>query len=336
VKKVCLVISKYLQNNVIFDKKNKLNRDDIFDKYINLKLEFKKFGYDLSTNDINKVSESEVVLYFDMPKKLPAENCKSYLILVESSLIRPDNYCKESHMFFNKIFTWDDHLVDNKKYFKLNFAHLFPSSIKKDLSKKEKLCILISGNKSSPRKDGRELYSKRKEAIRWFEKNHLDNFDLYGVGWDRYKFSGPKIIRGFNRLPFLGKAYARFANKTYTSYKGIIGNKITVMEKYKFSICYENAKDISGYITEKIFDSFFAGCVPVYWGADNVTDYIPKKCFIDKRDFSTYEELYDYIQNMRDCDYLEYLENIENYLRSNDSFSFTGVGFSQSLVGQII
>ena len=48
-----------------------------------------------------------------------------------------------------------------------------------------------------------------------------------------------------------------------------------------FAICYENARDIPGYITEKIFDCFFAGCVPIYWGgAPNVTDHIPANTFI--------------------------------------------------------
>ncbi|KAB7887432.1 hypothetical protein GBG19_10625 [Poseidonibacter ostreae] len=69
-------------------------------------------------------------------------------------------------------------------------------------------------------------------------------------------------------------------------------------------MCYENARDIPGYITEKIFDSFFAGCVPVYLGADNITEHIPKECFIDKREFDTYEKLYKYLKNMSDEEYV--------------------------------
>jgi len=46
----------------------------------------------------------------------------------------------------------------------------------------------------------------------------------------------------------------------------MVGHKKPIMEQYKFSIYHENARNIPGYITEKIFDSFFAGCVPVYWG----------------------------------------------------------------------
>ena len=29
-----------------------------------------------------------------------------------------------NHKYFNKIFTWDDKIIDNKKYFKINFSHL--------------------------------------------------------------------------------------------------------------------------------------------------------------------------------------------------------------------
>ena len=111
----------------------------------------------------------------------------------------------------------------------------------------------------------------------------------------------------------------------------MVDNKKETMEKYKFSICYENARDIPGYITEKIFDSFFAGCVPIYWGANNILDYVPKECFVDFRDFNNYEELYKFIKNMNDIEYLKYLTNIEQYLNSEQSFEFQGKGSAQKI-----
>lgn len=331
MKKACIVLPKYLQNNAIFDKNSKLNRDNIFNKYIELQNELEKHGYSLATNDINTIEESDLVFYFDMPKTLPSNNKikNSYLVLRESELIIPDNYDIEKHKYFNKIFTWHDELVDNKKYFKLNFSHFFPKSINKELSKKQKLCTLIAGNKRV--KHSLELYSKRVEAIRWFEKNYPEDFDLYGVGWDKYRFNGPKFIRVFNRVPFLPQLFAKLTNQTYPSYKGMVDNKKETMEKYKFSICYENARDIPGYITEKIFDSFFAGCVPIYWGANNILDYVPKECFIDFRDFNNYVELYKFIKNMSDIEYLKYLTNIEQYLKSEQSFEFQGKGSAQKI-----
>ena len=45
-------------------------------------------------------------------------------------------------------------------------------------------------------------------------------------------------------------------------------NKITYLKNYKFNICPENS-DSNGYVTEKIFQSIQAGCIPVYWGSEN-------------------------------------------------------------------
>ena len=44
-----------------------------------------------------------------------------------------------------------------------------------------------------------------------------------------------------------------------------IGNKIEWLKNYKFNICFENSS-YPGYLTEKLFDAFKAGCIPIYWG----------------------------------------------------------------------
>lgn len=43
-------------------------------------------------------------------------------------------------------------------------------------------------------------------------------------------------------------------------------DKTAFLRQYLFNICPENT-DAPGYVTEKLFDSFEAGCIPVYWGA---------------------------------------------------------------------
>ena len=241
---------------------------------------------------LNSIEKSEIVVYNEMPTTIPRESDKgkSYLLIFESELVRPDNWDTDQHQYFNKIFTWKDDIVDNTKYFKFNFSQEIPKSVVKDISKKEKLCTLIAGNKKVTHL--LELYTKRVESIRWFEANHPNDFDFYGIGWDEYKIKN----RYINFL-FKKSKLSKLVKPNFRSYKGKVDSKKDVLEKYKFAICYENARDISGYITEKIFDCFFAGCVPIYWGADNIIEHIPKECFIDKREFDTYEK---YMKNMSD------------------------------------
>lgn len=327
MKKISFYLDYHLNNKIFDINDTTVNRDNFAYSYFKLKDVFLEYGYDLSTCDINSIEESEIVIYNDMPKVLPkkADVQKSYLIIFESELIRPDNWNLENHKYFHKIFTWNDTFVDNKKYFKINFSHLFPSNINKDLSKKEKLCTLIAGNKLV--KHPLELYSKRVEAIQWFEQKHPEDFDFYGMGWDAYTAKN-KYLRYFLRKTMLNK----LLKPNFPSYKGKVDSKKATLEKYKFAICYENAKDISGYITEKIFDCFFAGCIPIYWGADNIAEHIPKECFIDKREYKTYEELFAVLNNMKDEVYLKYLYNIDMFLKSEASSPYRSETFANVIV----
>lgn len=335
MKKVSFVAGKAFHGNTIFDKNQTKLKVGSFGKYHQLCDEFFNNGYEIATDDIHKPDDSDVVLYFDMPKQLPKKEDikKSYLLAIESSIIRPENFDKKKHDYFNKIFTWNDDLVDGEKYIKINYAFDFPQEIYKEI-KREKLCCLIVSNKNSDFTN--ELYSERKKLIQWFEKNHLEDFDLYGFGWNSFRFEGCKPIRALNRVPLLSKIMNALIGEKFVSYKGKVDNKFETMKKYKFAIAYENVKDEDGYITEKIFDVFMAGCVPVYWGAKNILDYIPKECFIDKREFKSYEELYHYIKNMPDAEYEEYLENIEKYLNSDKVKVFSSKYFAETIVNNCI
>lgn len=330
MKKVSLVVSDYLQNNVIFDESG-IHRDDIFDRFVALKLLFQKCGYDLSTDDINTVEESEFVIYSsNMPKNMPVDKDKSFIILSESEFIRPDNYDRNKHEYFNKVFTWHDEFVDGKKYIKLNYAHKFPNTITAGFNRK--LCHLISANKKPPHSISNDLYSKRVDAIRWFEKYKPADFDLYGVGWDKMAFSSSKIAKLMKKVSPLNKIANALFFKEYSSYRGKVDNKKEAMQKYKFSICFENAKNIPGYITEKIFDSFFSGCIPIYWGANNIQQYIPADCYIDMRRFSSFDELYHYISGINEEQYNNFIANISKYLKSDEAIQFSSQGFAQTIV----
>ncbi len=334
MKKACIVIGdNFFQKNRLFDLDDPIaNRDNCLYPFFLLKQKLDEKGFNLATSDLHPAKESDLVIYFEMPKVLPSidELEKSYLLLFESELIRPDNWELSKHKAFKKVFTWHDSFVGTKNYYKMNFSLLISKKINKDLSRKNKLCTLIAGNKRV--KHRLELYSKRIEAIRWFEKKHPNDFDLFGMGWDRFRFTGIKVVRALNKLTWLTKLLA----PTYPSYKGPVSEKKIVLEKYKFAICFENGRDIPGYITEKIFDCFFAGCIPIYWGANNVTAHIPKECFIDMRDFASYEDLYLHINSMSDEEYSQRLDLIQHFLNSDKAKLFSADYIVSTMLDQIL
>ena len=203
----------YNQNRMLRDPSSPIV-DNLMYPVFYLAKQLEKLGHKTATIDTDNIEKFDAVVFFDFPTlknkyfkkliKLGRDNV--YLLVMESPLIKPDNLNQENHTYFKKIFTWDDNIIDNKKYFKINYSHSIPTEFDFNLAGEKKLCAIISGNKYV--RHPAELYTERIKAIRWFEKNHPDEFDLYGTGWDRYNFYGEflgiKLAR-LNRLKFLTK-----------------------------------------------------------------------------------------------------------------------------------
>ena len=197
---------------------------------------------------------------------------------------------------------------------------------------RDQLVVLFGSNRSlrgwHPKND---LYRERIKTIRWFEHNAPNDFALYGRKWN---MSGrlPTRVGGLihsleKKLPF--KYYP------FPSWKGEILNKQDVLKRSRFSIVYENIKGLKGYISEKIFDAFVAGNVPVYWGAEDINNYIPKECFIDRRNFINHEELYKFLRNMPEKQYLDYQRCIKDFIE-NKSEEFTSKRFAKIISLKIV
>jgi hypothetical protein len=95
-------------------------------------------------------------------------------------------------------------------------------------------------------------------------------------------------------------------------------------------------RDLPGYITEKIFDCFFAGCIPVYWGASNIGTYIPEKCFIDRRKFASHEKLHSFMVSMTEPEFSSYQDRIAAFLTSDRAKPFSAEIFAETIVKAII
>lgn len=329
MKKAALVVQAPYAQGEIFRKESSLNRDDCLAFFHELKKSFAERGIDLNTSDINTPEASSFVLYNEMPAQLPTYKEKSVVFLFESELIRPDNWNKKRHEFFSKVFTWHDDLVDNQKYFKFNFTHSGETTFLK-FTEKRFFCTLVAGNKQVDHP--LELYSKRVESIRWFENNHPEEFSLYGIGWNKAAPAKNLVGKVLRKLPLVKKILVQ----NWPSYKGPVDSKLLTLRNFKFSICYENARDIPGYITEKVFDSMAAGCIPIYWGAPRIDEVLPSETFIDRRNFKSHEELYDFLKNMSEPEYNSRLDRIGEYLRSPAHLPFTPRACAEKVVGDIM
>lgn len=161
--------------------------------------------------------------------------------------------------------------------------------------------LLINGN-HRPIDRSRELYSLR---IRWIaELQRSNSIDLYGRGWDKWWSGNSRWLPYWiNRRSIL------------SAWRGSCSSKFEIMGRYDFSLCIENTEMI-GYISEKIFDCFYSGVIPIYWGAPDVQNYIPSNCYISLRDFSSADALLKKLHSLAKNDVEEYRENIKIFMES--------------------
>lgn len=311
--------------------------EGLFKPFHKLRDEFLKHDIELCSFDsIENKEDILAFIFLDLPSFADpvyryslSKNAKKILILLESPIIKPKNYKTSNHYSFNLVFTWCDELVDNIKYFKFLIPQPFEQMRENVIPFEEKkLATMIISKKRSNVKG--ELYSTREKIINYFEDNALDSFDLYGAGWDQDVYVGllkplDKILKKIGIKP-------RLFQRSYKCYKGKVDSKIDTMAQYRFAFAIENFGNSNGYITEKIFDCFFAGTVPIYLGAPDITKYLPDECFIDTRKFESVYTLVEYLSGMSEDQYRKYIDNARIFLKSKKGITHSSVGFSSLVV----
>jgi hypothetical protein len=304
----------------------------------------------LDTQNIHSPEDSEVVIcvnetgYFQQYRR-STRNRLLVLILTEPPVYNRQDWDPESHRMFDKIFTYNADLVkkDESKY--IHLAYPIDFNVKKpeaaltqnDFLKKKHSCMISAAFAITTSRQNRgSLLYERYEVLRWYHRNAPDQLDYYARTEPEQKFlyfRGASLINRIN--PGITN---RIATRSYRKnlaklYKGPVPglDKNRVLGTYKFNFCFENSAGLKGYITEKIFDCFFSNTVPVYYGASDIEQYIPKNCFISFTDFSTIGALQKYLAGMDYNRYIQYLNHADDFLRSPAAGYFSTDEFIQTL-----
>jgi alpha(1,3/1,4) fucosyltransferase len=322
--------------------------DDLNYPALHLKKRLNELGHKVATIDMEENLEKfDAVVFIDYPlaknfyppelrpyfRKLKRTNIPLYLVICESPSVHPDGWKRAHHAPFRKVFTWSPKLADGQKYIRMRMPFKLPEFAPYTPSRAEKFCCLIASQKYSWVRE--ELYSERVRAIRWFERNHPDEFDLYGQRWDRFFFQkqwsilNPVLNMVYNRCSWLPR------RRIFPSARGAVTSKRDILRRYKFSICYENAS-YPGWLTEKVLDAMFAGCVPVYLGDPEVAEFVPAEAFIDKRAFPDYDSLYRFLKGMTPAQYEGYREAIHHFVHGEAIKPMGPEAFTQLILREVI
>jgi hypothetical protein len=332
----------YYNQNRMFSPCKSLVGDDLAYGAVVLGRRLRALGHNVATLDMQPLSWFDRVLFFDYPTRLNKhfrgllrlKHPDLNLMLCEPPIIRPDNYQPRNHAPFKRVLTWKKDLcaVDPGKYILYHAGHKFQQPTPPRPFDERKLCVLINSFMFSTRPH--ELYSERIRAVRWFESHAARDFDLIGTEWDKPLFTGRMSVLNLP-LRFFYRRIPLFKALKVKRFPSFIGpntvSKNLTLKAYRFCLAYENSVE-QGYLTEKLFDCFFAGCVPIYLGAPDVLDLVPANTFIDKRQFPTYEKLHDYISTMSGREYEGYLAAIDSFLNSPQMRPFIAETFVEDFL----
>lgn len=155
------------------------------------------------------------------------------------------------------------------------------------------LASMVATNRAANTLSPLELYSERVRIIRYFEATKDASFELWGRGWNLPpQPPGLAFSAGYKFLRKLPLDIARLRNL-----QGPCRDKDDAIERSVFNFCFENARGLTGYVTEKIFDSLIAGSVPIYLGCDDIEEYLPADCFVNYAGFDNLDSLVQYMKS---------------------------------------
>jgi alpha(1,3/1,4) fucosyltransferase len=264
----------------------------------------------LHWDSVESPEESEIILFFDcIEKELLDHSARKILVRQEPKMVLPNNYNAKKLTNFDLII--DVGVPKENRPENINWPQKIDLDISNQIVRDSSKAVLINSNLLS-------FYDEEMYSLRRTVALNSDQIDLYGYGWNCGIKSSirtclielRKFILKPQNLKLRGLKYY-FRNQT--SYKGSVDNKTHTLEKYRIALVIENCLN---YVSEKIFDSFTAGCIPVYVGPDLTKCKIPSNLYIQAK--PSEESIMIAIATAQKMDYPKWFVELERWLRSDE------------------
>jgi hypothetical protein len=210
----------------------------------------------------------------ELARKTGISRENSLLIRQEPSVVLPLNYSSAITEDFAYVIDIGRNPLSTNS---INWPqHLFSGEPPwASVESQNKRVALINSNKTSFLKG--EMYSLRKRAAK-----SIQFIDLYGNDWQLSLVQKTKVAKSALRGAISAKRFPRltaiiiwFQNNPNS--KGRLASKDALLRTYKYCLVIENE---ASYVSEKIFDSFRTGSIPIYIGPNLKPFGIPESLYV--------------------------------------------------------
>jgi hypothetical protein len=266
------------------------------------------------------------------PKQYSANISKLYDVIITpggSRDLQDESFYLWPYYYLKSPFFIDENLADIKEIVNERYSdHLYEMNSWK---KRTIFCSFIASNKISPTDEG--FYGLREEIV---SANKLGLISIFGYGWNASvieRISQRIAMLRFSLLNLQSVALGIFFKGLFKRYKtnGEIENKHSIMLQSKYSLVIENSPH---FLTEKIFDSFINGSIPIYLGPDLSEFGIPSNCYIQAP--PDCKKILELIANLEQGGSQELLLGIQDFLKSKEFEEFLGDSVYDQVVDQML
>ena len=258
-------------------------------------------------------SKADIILSFDnvnLNLSETSSDATKVLVRQEPHIVAPENYCVNKLEKFALILSAGS--IDENDNSHLDWPQQFSKIINIKRTRISNRQIMINSNLFSLYRG--ENYSLRRKAV-----NEIDSIDLFGFGWSKSKANKSKnilieLLKFIHNPGPISFSCARYYFGNPLSYMGSVVDKIETMSKYQISIVIENC---TNYMSEKIFDSFFSGTIPVYVGPNLDNFGIPSHLYV-KAEHSI-DGIREAMEIASKKNYTEWKSNLEIWLKNPET-----------------
>ena len=271
----------------------------------------------LLDNEISKtesIDEADIVIFCEYLEKdlelleranFPVE--RRVLLLMEPEVVLPSHYGKRYVDSFGVVIRVGR--PQNPFGQTLNWPQFWRDLPELALQRQVEEIVMIAGNKISFIPG--ELYGLRRSCA--FK---LTELALYGSDWDtdmknRLRKMVAELLNAL-RFGYTPKfSSARFWFRRNSKWLGAPNDKEKKLQEYRYSLVIENSTE---FLSEKLFDSFFAGCIPIYVGPDVRKFGIPSSLVVSVN--SDLSSIKDGIKRAKKIDYANWHRETNTWLRN--------------------
>ncbi len=287
----------------MFDLSSPFNRDHSLQMWYDFRRSCRQRGWEVGTLD-ELTQEFDVYLLLDpYPSKLkmlgPERLKRTIAMFGEVPQVAPRQFTKENlecvSISCPIVLCYNEGLCREYGFtYCVEYVDLYPAREERVVRAKDRQGICIIASNKYKRHPDSQL-SFRLELVRRVAADAAvrDEFFIYGCCW----LNAVGVLRGMvpeplaARVPLIDKVLLRCERRLpwnrglRRNCRGVVESKGEVLARCRFNIAVENTF-WDGYVSEKLFDALQFGCIPIYFGAPNVNEYVPPNLFIDGRAFS--------------------------------------------------